>query len=122
VVTLNSPLQSYDKVVARAQLTATSVPCGVGGNNQTSTSVTVVQPNTNPTAQNQNVDVLEDTPKSIVLIGTDPENDPLTYTIIAPPTHGILNGTAPNITYSPSLNYNGPDAFTFIVNDGIIIH
>ncbi|MBK5268344.1 MAG: tandem-95 repeat protein, partial [Acidimicrobiia bacterium] len=32
-------------------------------------------------------------------------------------SHGTLSGTAPNLTYTPALNYNGSDSFTFKVND-----
>src|SRR5439155_19869816 len=40
------------------------------------------------------------------------------YTIGTGPTHGTLSGTAPNLTYTPAANYNGPDSFTFKANDG----
>ena len=30
----------------------------------------------------------------------------------------MLIGTAPNVTYDSNPNYNGPDSFTFRVNDG----
>ncbi|MEK6780591.1 MAG: Ig-like domain-containing protein [Bacteroidota bacterium] len=118
-VTLTTPLQAYDKIVAKAQKNENSVPCGSAGGNLASVEVTVVQPNTPPSAQNQTVNVTEDIPANIVLTGTDPENDPLTYTIATPPIHGVLNGTGPNLTYAPNLNYDGSDNFTFQVSDGI---
>ena len=37
---------------------------------------------------------------------------------IAPPAHGTLSGTAPNVTYTPATNYAGSDSFTFKANDG----
>jgi gliding motility-associated-like protein len=118
-VTLSSPLQSYDKIIAKAQKDAASVPCGVTGANQASASVTVVQPNTPPVALNQNINIVEDTPGNIVLTATDFENDPLIYTITTPPLHGVLSGTGPNISYTPNTNYFGPDSFVFQVSDGI---
>ncbi|HEX8939789.1 MAG TPA: cadherin-like domain-containing protein, partial [Candidatus Limnocylindrales bacterium] len=36
------------------------------------------------------------------------------------PAHGSLSGSAPNLTYTPALNYNGPDSFTFKANDGTV--
>ena len=54
------------------------------------------------------------------MTGSDVDGDTLRYTIITPPAHGSLTGTAPNLTYTPALNYNGPDSFTFKVNDGTV--
>ena len=33
------------------------------------------------------------------------------------PAHGSLSGTGPNRTYTPALDYSGPDSFTFTVTD-----
>lgn len=70
-----------------------------------------------PTAQNQNVDTLEDTSANITLVATDPENQALTYSITQQPLHGTISGTAPNVTYTPAANYNGPDTFKFTATD-----
>jgi gliding motility-associated-like protein len=118
-VTLTTALAAYDKIVARAQKDAATPPCSADGDSQASTSVTVVQPNTPPVAQNQNVTVTEDTPRAITLTATDPQNDPLIYIITSPPAHGFLTGILPNIQYTPILNYSGPDSFSFQVSDGI---
>ena len=40
--------------------------------------------------------------------------------MVTAPAHGSLTGTAPNVTYTPNANYNGPDSFTFKVNDGAL--
>ncbi len=120
-VTLTNPLIGYDRVVARAQLNADGTGCGSSnGNSSSSTSVSVTKPNTPPIANSQQVDVIEDTPKDIVLLSSDPDGDVIDYcTIVTYPQHGVLTGTAPNLTYTPNLNYNGPDSFTFKVCDGI---
>ena len=77
-----------------------------------------IAPNLLPVAGPHAVTTMEDTPVEISLIGSDPDSDPLTYSTIAGPSHGSLNGTEPNLTYTPSPNFYGSDSFTFKVNDG----
>ncbi len=72
-----------------------------------------------PVADPQSVTTPEDTPKAIVLTASDPDGDRLTFTVNSGPSHGTLSGTAPNVTYTPSLNYYGPDSFTFTASDGL---
>ena len=62
----------------------------------------------------------EDTPVSIILAGSDPDGDPLTYKVVTEPSHGKLSGTAPKLKYTPNANFNGSDSFTFNVNDGTV--
>ncbi len=72
-----------------------------------------------PVADPQSVSTPEDTPLDILLTGSDPDNEPITYTLVTTPTHGVLSGIAPSLTYTPSPDYNGPDSFTFVVDDGL---
>jgi len=50
---------------------------------------------------------------------TDPEDDTLTAELLTTPQHGTLvfnsNGT---FLYTPEVNYEGPDSFTYRTNDG----
>lgn len=71
-----------------------------------------------PAASSGSAQTDEDTAVAIDLIATDPENDPLTYTIVTGPGFGTLSGTAPNLIYTPAPNFNGADSFTFRVSDG----
>lgn len=71
-----------------------------------------------PAATPQTLTATEDTPLSITLGGSDADSDQLTFSIATLPAHGVLNGTPPTVTYTPALNYNGLDAFTFTVSDG----
>ncbi len=71
-----------------------------------------------PTAKANSVTTKEDTPISIVLSGDDRNGDTLTYLVIDGPTHGDLNGTPPELIYSPNEHFAGPDSITFKVNDG----
>jgi hypothetical protein len=83
-------------------------------------SISVVAVNTPPVAIPQTVPATEDTPVLIVLGGSDADGNPLTFAVLTPPTKGVLGGIAPNLTYTPNPNANGPDSFTFKVNDGIV--
>ncbi|TWT83445.1 Subtilisin E precursor [Planctomycetes bacterium CA13] len=75
-------------------------------------------PNEAPVADGQTVETAEDISLSITLTGSDADQDPLTFQVISQPQHGTLTGTAPHLTYTPDVDYNGPDAFTFKANDG----
>ncbi len=77
-----------------------------------------VTPNQPPVANHNSVTTEEETPVMISLTGTDPESDQLTYNVVTGPSHGSLSGRAPAITYTPELNYDGPDSFTFKTRDG----
>ncbi|MDI9589031.1 MAG: Ig-like domain-containing protein, partial [Acidobacteriota bacterium] len=93
---------------------------GTADSNVATVTITVTPVNDAPVAQDQSVTTAEDTAKAITLVATDADGDTLTYTIVAGPSHGTLSGTAPNLTYTPAANYNGPDSFTFKANDGTI--
>ena len=71
-----------------------------------------------PLANDQNVTTNEDTAESITLSAADADGDTLTYSVVTGPSHGILSGAAPDLTYTPTANYNGSDSFTFTANDG----
>ncbi|MBW2984854.1 cadherin-like domain-containing protein, partial [Candidatus Woesearchaeota archaeon] len=75
-----------------------------------------------PVADPQNVETPEDTAVLITLTGSDGENDILTFLIDLAPSNGILSSINPNtgeVTYTPNLDFNGADSFTFMANDGI---
>ena len=67
-----------------------------------------------PTVQNINLTTQEDTPKTFVFLGTDPENRSLSYSISTPPQNGsvVINGGAG--TYIPNDNYYGDDTFLYV--------
>jgi large repetitive protein len=80
--------------------------------------VSVTAVNDPPVAENLSVTTAEDTAKDVTLAATDVEGGPLSFSIVAPPTHGTLTGTGANRTYTPDTNYSGPDSFTYKANDG----
>lgn len=80
-------------------------------------AISITNVNDAPVANAQSVSTNEDTAKNITLTGSDVDGDALTYSVLAGPLHGTLSGMAPNLTYTPALNYNGADSFTFKAND-----
>lgn len=78
--------------------------------------------NESPVANSQAVVTLEDTPIDIVITGSDPESDTLTFDVGNTPLllrHGILEGDAPDLKYTPEPNYFGEDSFAFTVSDDL---
>lgn len=73
-----------------------------------------------PSAGNDNFSTNEDTPLNANVSGNDVDLnlDPLTFTVLSNPTHGIISMNAAGaFTYTPNLNYNGPDSLTYTVCD-----
>jgi len=60
----------------------------------------------------------EDEALPIFLPASDPDGDPLSYTIVTPPEGGVVTGLAPTLTYQPDHDFYGTDSFTFRVSDG----
>ena len=72
--------------------------------------------NAAPVAASQTLSALEGSLTPIVLAASD--SDPLTYRVLSGPSHGVLQGTAPNLTYLSDSGFGGSDSFTFIASDG----
>jgi VCBS repeat-containing protein len=84
-------------------------------------TITVQPVNDAPLATAQSASLDEDVATAVVLAGTDVlDGDSLTFSVVDQPLHGALGGTPPNLTYTPELNYNGTDSFTFVANDGTV--
>ena len=83
-------------------------------------SITVTAVNDSPVAFAERVTTSEDTKYSGSVSASDAENDTLTYSILTNPSNGtvsITNSLLGSFTYSPTINYNGSDSFTFTAND-----
>lgn len=72
-----------------------------------------------PVTVSSSLETEEDTDLSITLLANDADNNPLSWALTSLPANGTLSGTAPNLIYTPNLNFNGTDSFTFSVNDGL---
>ncbi len=91
-----------------------------GTNTSTAATVSLTVAVGTPTATAQSVTTAANTAKGVTLSATDNDTPALTltYTVAASPTHGLLSGTAPNLTYTPASNFAGTDSFTFTVSNG----
>lgn len=74
--------------------------------------------NSPPEANDLSKTVYENSSVGIVLTGSDLDGDALTFSVATPPANGVLTGTEPNMTYTPT-NGVGTDSFTYTANDGI---
>jgi hypothetical protein len=94
---------------------------GDGARARATISIHIALINDAPTAYNQTIETDEDHPVSFELNASDPDGDPIVYTLLNPallPKHGTVTGTPPHLTYTPNPNYNGDDYIVFGVNDG----
>jgi hypothetical protein len=74
--------------------------------------------NSAPVAHDGTVQVSEDKATGLDLRASDPDGEPLIYTVVTAPARGTLSGTGASLTYRPAANFTGTDSFTFRVNDG----
>jgi Bacterial Ig domain len=104
---------------------------GSGADSSTVTVNVTVGSNDVPTADATSGVTDEDTARQLTLVGHDVETCNLTFNVPATTTYGSLGsvtnqpctGSGPFtdtalVTYTPASNYNGPDSFSFGVNDG----
>ena len=90
--------------------------------------------NQRPTANDQTVDAVEQTAKTITLTASDPDGDDITYIVTTLPSQGLLSDNGDDITaddlpktlsstdlvYTSSSDTATSDEFKFKVNDGSI--
>ncbi|AIY63899.1 Ig-like domain-containing protein [Pseudoalteromonas piratica] len=81
--------------------------------------LTIVAVNDKPIANNQSISLSEDVPINLSLTAIDIENDLLNYILVSEPKNGLLEGSAPNFTYTPNADFFGSDEIVFIANDGV---
>jgi len=80
--------------------------------------LTIGTVNDPPVAIPQTVSTNEDEFINLVLAGSDPENDVLTFAILTQPVNGTAGSVGADATYTPNLDFSGTDSFTFTANDG----
>ncbi|MFN8486485.1 MAG: Ig-like domain-containing protein [Caldilineaceae bacterium] len=90
---------------------------GQAFSNVSTITLKVVAVNDAPLAQAQTISTTRNSNVAITLAATDAESDPITYTVVSSPTHGLLSGQAPSLLYTPSPNFTGSDSFQFKASD-----
>ncbi|MBI3254777.1 MAG: Ig-like domain-containing protein, partial [Nitrosarchaeum sp.] len=93
---------------------------GTHNSNNATVTLSVNSINDAPIARNDTASTLENTPVTILVLNNDSDidGDLLTVNSITQGTNGTIttNGTA--VTYTPKLNFNGTDSFTYTISDG----
>lgn len=80
------------------------------------TAARVVEPP--PARSPHQVSVTAGLPAAVTLTAFDPDGDARTFTVVDPPAHGTLSGTAPALTSTADPGYAGPDRLTCTAFDG----
>ncbi|TYS67786.1 tandem-95 repeat protein [Sutcliffiella horikoshii] len=92
---------------------------GQGGTAVSTVTILVLEVNDPPVTGDLSFTITEDTELTGQVTATDPDGDPLTFSLQNPPNNGVadvnLDGT---FTYTPDVNFNGTDVFTVLVSDG----
>ncbi|MCB4757051.1 MAG: Ig-like domain-containing protein, partial [Elusimicrobia bacterium] len=96
---------------------------GAEHSNVATVSINVTPVDDAPVAEVQHLETNQNEPKTITLLATDAENEPLKYIITSQQIHGTLHQDppeSPNVTYTPDTGYFTPDgqpddSFTFKV-------
>ncbi len=83
-----------------------------------------------PTAVAQTLALAQGTSVAVTLAGTDPDGNPLRYTVVKPTIHGAFTSTGADattvyttnnaFTYTPNAGYSGVDTLLFKVSDGTL--
>ena len=72
--------------------------------------------NTVPVANDISLETDEDTPVTVAFVGSDLDNDELTFSVVDAPTNGVyVDGV-----YTPNAGWFGVDTFTYVANDGTV--
>jgi len=102
------------RVIAFSSLALNLVNDGINNVRDVIVSVS----NDSPRADSISATTNEDTPLALTITASDPDADVLTFEVLTPPANGELTGTAPDLLYTPAIDFFGTDSFTFSANDG----
>jgi hypothetical protein len=73
-----------------------------------------------PVANDDTASTTKDTPVTIDVLSndTDVDGDTLSVSAVTQTSHGTVTNNGTDVTYSPEINYSGPDSFTYTASDG----
>ena len=74
--------------------------------------------NREPSAKRRKLATRQNKPLRVVLSGSDPDGNPLSFRIVGKPKHGQLRGIAPRLVYRPKRGFKGIDRIRYLVSDG----
>lgn len=107
----------YEKPEDRNLVIQVIATDGLGAvSNPTRFNLSVTDRDEAPKANAVSVSLDRNTSKNITLTATG-SGGTLTYAITQQPTKGTLNGTLPNLIYTPNLNFIGEDEFYFTAQE-----
>lgn len=111
------PNQNFDSIDSFTYI-ATN---GTHNSNNATVTLFVNPINDAPIARNDTVSTLKDTPVTIPVLNNDSDidSDLLTIHSVTQGTNGTVTTNSTTITYTPKLNFNGTDSFTYIISDGV---
>ncbi len=95
--------------------------CDDDGDCSTATvSITVTAINDAPVAVDDPLATDEDIAGTLNVLSndTDPDGDTLFISVVGSPSNGGITNNGNNLLYTPNLNFNGVDVFTYTVSDG----
>ena len=81
-------------------------------------NITLTVTQSSPTSYSQSISIPVNSTASITLTGDDPNNLPLTHSVVESTQHGDLTIDDNLCTYTPFADYVGSDSFTFTSSNG----
>ena len=111
------PNQNFDSIDSFTYI-ATN---GTHNSNNSTVTLFVNPINDVPITRNDTASTLEDTPVTIPVLNNDSDVDGnlLTVNSITQGTNGTITTNGTTVTYTPKINFNGTDSFTYTISDGV---
>ena len=112
-------VSAFSKTLVAAGVMATLTACGGGGGGSSKETVAPPPANAKPQAVAGTFELLEDNSLSGQLQATDGNGDSLTFHLVDNVAQGQLQLSGDgSFVFTPAVNFNGEERFSFKVNDG----